>query len=168
MLRSYRGGRSFLDWSTRYRGAVGIAIWKGLRSSTDSKVSRRYQRGVEPHFKTSFSREEKHRHECNPTYNSTNNPINTIISQFKILSTWISKTHTHTQNKSNKFYISKIKLRQLSEHILTHVKLVMAKSHCICTCIKNSKEYCVLCVKNITRLHKCIHFMMIWDMRKSL
>ena len=52
--RSYRGGRSFLDRSTKYRGAVGIAIWKGLRSSTDSKVSRRYQGGVKPLFKTSF------------------------------------------------------------------------------------------------------------------
>ena len=26
--------------------------------------------------------------------------------------------------------------------------LVMAKSHCTRTCIKSSKEYCVLCVKN--------------------
>ena len=70
-------------------------------------------------------------------------------------------THTHTLNKSNQFYISKTKLRQFSEHTLTHVKLVMAKSHCTCTCIKNSKEYCVLCVKNIVRLHKCIHVMTI-------
>ena len=38
----------------------------------------------------------------------------------------------------------------------------MAKSHCTCTCIKSSKEYCVLCVKNIARLHKCLHVMMIW------
>ena len=79
--RSYRGDRSFLDRSTRYRGAVGIAIWKSLRSSTDSKVSRRYRGGVNPLFKTSFSRGEKHRHECNPTCNSTNDPINIIISQ---------------------------------------------------------------------------------------
>ena len=27
----------------------------------------------------------------------------------------------------------------------------MAKSHCTCTGIKSSKEYCVLCVKNIAR-----------------
>ena len=27
----------------------------------------------------------------------------------------------------------------------------MAKSHCTCTCIKNGKEYCVLCVKNIAK-----------------
>ena len=31
-----------------------------------------------------------------------------------------------------------------------------------------AKEYCILCVKNIARLHKCIHVMTIWDMRKSL
>ena len=44
----------------------------------------------------------------------------------------------------------------------------MAKSHCTFTCIKSSKEYCVLCVKNIARLYKCLHVMTIWDMRKSL
>ena len=31
-------------------------------------------------------------------------------------------THTHTLNKSNQFYISKTKLKQFSEHTLTHVK----------------------------------------------
>ena len=56
--RSYRGGRSFLNRSTRYQGALGIAIWKGLRSLTDSKVSRRYRGGVEPPFKTSFQEEK--------------------------------------------------------------------------------------------------------------
>ena len=50
----------------------------------------------------------------------------------------------------------KNKSRQFSEHTLTHVELVMAKSHCTCTCIKSSKEHCMLCVKNITRLHKCL------------
>ena len=49
--RSYRGGRSFIDRSTRYQGAVGIAIWKSLRSSTDSKVS--------SHFLKPVFREEK-------------------------------------------------------------------------------------------------------------
>ena len=39
--RSYRGCRTILDRSTRYREAVRIAIRKGRRSSTDSKVSRR-------------------------------------------------------------------------------------------------------------------------------
>ena len=66
----------------------------------------------------------------------------------------LQNTHTHTLNKFNQFYISKTKFRRFSKHTLTHVKLMMAKSHCICTCIKNSKEYCVLCVKNIAGLHK--------------
>ena len=76
--------------------------------------------------------------------------------------------NTHTLNKSNQFYISKNKSRQFNDHTLTHVFLVMAKSHCTCTCIKSSKKYCVLCVKNIARLHKYLYVMTIWDMRKSL
>ena len=164
MSRSYRGCRTILDRSTRYREAIRITIGKSWRSSIDNKVSRRYWGGVEPAFKISFSRCEKHRHECNPTSNSTNDPLNILSSQnhlsIIILSTWISKKkHTHTLNKSNQFYISKT----------NHDSLVsMAKSHCTCTCIKNIKEYCVLCVKNIARLHKCLHVMTIWDMRKSL
>ena len=167
--RSYRGDRNFLDRSTRCREAVEIVIRKSLRSSTNSKVSRKCWGGVELAFKSSFSRGEKHRHECNPTYNITNDPINILSSQ-KHLSTIIFKHMDlkNTHNKSTQFYISKTKLRQFSEHTLTHVNLVMAKSHCTCTCIKSSKEYCVLCVKNIARLHKCIHVMKIWDMRKSL
>ena len=58
--------------------------------------------------------------------------------------------------------------RQFSEHTLTQVNLVMAKSHCTYTCIKSSKEFCVLCVKNIAKLQMCQHVMSIWDMRKSL
>ena len=58
---------------------------KGLRSSTNSKVSSRCRGGVELAFQNSFSRGEKHRYECNPTYNSTNDPINTIISQNSLL-----------------------------------------------------------------------------------
>ena len=42
----------------------------------------------------------------------------------------------------------------------------MAKSHLTCTYIKSSKEFA--CVKNITRLHKCLHVMMIWDMKKLI
>ena len=49
-------------------------------------------------------------------------------------------THTHTHNKSTQFYISKTKLRQFSEHTLTHVNLVMAKSHCTCTCSRVAKN----------------------------
>ena len=40
------------------------------------KVSRRCRAA----YKTSFSRCEKHRHECNPTCNSTNDPINILSS----------------------------------------------------------------------------------------
>ena len=72
----------------------------------------RYRGGVEPPFQNSFSRNEKHRHECNPTCNTTNDLINILSSQ----------KHTHTLNKSNQFYISKTKLKQFSEHTLTHVK----------------------------------------------
>ena len=77
LSRSYRGGRRFLDLSTRYREVIEIAIWKSLRNSIDSKVSRRCRGGVELALKSSFSRSEKHRYECNPTCNSTNDP-NTI------------------------------------------------------------------------------------------
>ena len=77
LSRSYRGGRSILDQSIRCRGGVEIAIWKSLRSSIYSKVSRRCRWGVKLTFKSSFSRSEKHRHECNPTCNSTNDS-NTI------------------------------------------------------------------------------------------
>ena len=51
-------------------------------------------------LKLVFRDEKKHRHECNPTCNLTNDPINILSSQnhlsIKILSPWISKTHTHT------------------------------------------------------------------------
>ena len=90
VLKSYRGGRNFLDLSTRDCEAVGNAIKKAEKD----RQTARYRGGVEPAFETSFSRCEKHRHECNLTCNSTYDPTN-------ILSTRISKTHTHTLNKSN-------------------------------------------------------------------
>ena len=72
----------------------------------------RCKRGVELAFKISFSRREKHRHECNQACNTTNDPNTILTSQNNlsaaILSTWIPKTHTHTLNRSNQFYISKI------------------------------------------------------------
>ena len=70
-------------------------------------------------------------------------------------------THTHTQKQIKPILYFKNKSRKFIEHTLTQVFLVMAKSHCTCTCIKSSKEYCVLCVKNIARLHKCLHVMTI-------
>ena len=57
---------------------------KILRSSTDSQLSSRFQGGVEPAFKSSFLRCEKHRHECNPTCNSTNDPINILSFQNRL------------------------------------------------------------------------------------
>ena len=71
-----------------------------------------YRGGVEIAFQNSLLRCEKHRYECNPTYNSTNDPINTKISQ-NSLSIQKKIEHkdlqnTHTLNKSNQFYISKI------------------------------------------------------------
>ena len=123
-------------------------------------------------LKNSFLRKEKHRYECNQTYNSTNNPNNILNSQKHLSTNFFFKhinpknTHTHTQQVLPILYF-KNKSRQISEHILTHVNLVMAKSHCTCTCIKSSKEYCMLCMKNIARLHKCLHVITISDMRKS-
>ena len=101
LSRNYRGGRNFLDRSTRCREAIKITIRKSLKSSTDSKVSRRCQGGVELAFKSSFSRSEKYRHECNQACNSTKDPNTILTSQnhlsTSILSTWIPKTHAHTK-----------------------------------------------------------------------
>ena len=108
--RSYRGGRSFLDRSTKYRGGVEIVFKK---NAWEAWYIVRYRGGVEPAFQNSFSRCEKHRYECNPTYNSTNDPINTKIFQNSLSipkKFWAqgSLKHTHTLNKFNQFYISKI------------------------------------------------------------
>ena len=67
---------------------------------------------------------------------------------------------THTKQVQPILYF-KNKSRQFSEYTLTHVFLVMARSHCTCKCIKSSNEYCVLCVKNIARLQMCLHVMTI-------
>ena len=80
-----------LDQSTRCREAIedaepfsidppGIEKLSGLQleKAKEARQTARYRRGVEPAFKTSFSRCEKHRHECNLTYNSTNDPINIL------------------------------------------------------------------------------------------
>ena len=79
--------------------------------------------------------------------NPTKDPINMLISQN--ISQHICKasidpnthTHTHTHTKQDlPILYLKNKLRQFSEHILTHMFLVMAKSHCTCACIKSRKE----------------------------
>ena len=51
------------------------------KKAWEARQITRYRGGVKPAFQNNFSRGEKHKHECNPTYNSTNDPINTIISQ---------------------------------------------------------------------------------------
>ena len=85
------------------------------KNAWEARQIARYRGGVKTVFQNNFSRCEKHRYECNPTYNSTNNPINTKISQNSLSiqkKFWAQgspkHTHTHTHNKSNQFYISKI------------------------------------------------------------
>ena len=88
--------RSIHQVSRTFQDCVKKKAW-------EAREIARYRGGVEPAFQNSFSREEKHRYECNPTYNSTNDPINTKIFQNSLsikkkkLSTRISKTHTHTK-----------------------------------------------------------------------
>ena len=90
--------------------SVEIAIRNSLRTWQIARC-----RGFVKVAINSFSRREKHKHECNQACNSTNDPINILSSQnhlsTTILSTKIPNTHTHTHthtlNKSNQFYISK-------------------------------------------------------------
>ena len=159
--RSYQRDKNFLDRSTRCPGGIEIVI----RKSLETRQIARCRGGIELAFKINFFRRKKHRHECNQACNSTNDP-NTILTSQNHLSTEnfkhmdLKNIPAHTKQVQPIFYF-KNKSRQFSEYILTHVNLVMAKSHCTCTCIKSSKEYCVLCMKNITRLHKYIHVMTI-------
>ena len=100
-----------------------------------------------------LQRREKHINKCNQASYSTKYS-NNILSSQKHISTkkkkkssiQIQNTHTHTKQVQPILYF-KNKLKQFSEHTLTHVFLVMTKSHCTCTCIQSSKECCVLCVK---------------------
>ena len=66
--------RSIHQVSRRCRDCVKKKAWEAQQIA-------RYRGGVEPAFQNSFLRGEKHRYECKPTYNSTNDPINTKISQ---------------------------------------------------------------------------------------
>ena len=92
--------RQELSWSIhqvsrRCRDCVKKKAWEARQIA-------RFQGGVEPAFQNSFSRGEKNRYKCNPTYNSTNDPINTkislkIVSQFKNFEHKnLQNTHTHT------------------------------------------------------------------------
>ena len=140
------------------RDCVNSYREKKLKRLDRQPSCREVSRSCRDCLKIVFQRREKHRHECNQTCYSTKDPINIISSQNHLLtrkmtSIQIQNTHTHTHTLN--------KLRQFSEHTLTHVFLVMAKSHCTCMCIKSSKEYCKLCVKNVARFHKCLHVMTI-------
>ena len=91
-----------LDQSIKCRGAGKIVIRKSLESLTDSSC----RGGVEQAFQNSFSKGEKHRHECNQACNSTNDPINILSSQnhpstiiFKHMD--LKNTHTHTTSLTN-------------------------------------------------------------------
>ena len=100
--RSYRGGRNFLDRSTKYRGGVKIALRK---KAWEARQMARYRGGVEEVssklFKTVF-REKKNtdmnaiQHTTQPMIQSTQKSLKIVSQSKKILSTRISKTHTHT------------------------------------------------------------------------
>ena len=87
--------RSIHQVSRRCQDCVKKKAWEARRIA-------RYWGGVEPAFQNSFSTGEKNRYKCNPTYNSTNDPINTkislkIVSQFKNFEHKdLQNTHTHT------------------------------------------------------------------------
>ena len=93
---------------------------------------------------------------------STKDTINILSSQNisqHICKAFKDPKHTHTHQTSLTNFIFQNKLRQFSEHILTHVFLVMNKSHYTCTCIKSSKEF-TCCVWKT--LQDCISVYMLW------
>ena len=77
-----------------------------------------------------FVKEEKHK-EIKATSKQLNQRSNQHVKFSKHLSAYMQGIHTsntHTLNKSNQILYFKNKLRQFSEHLSTHVFLVMAKS----------------------------------------
>ena len=81
---------------------VSMRCWDCVKKNAwEAQQIARYRGGVESAFQNSFSRCEKHKYECNPTYNSTNDPINRKISQNSLSiqkKIWAqgSPKHTHT------------------------------------------------------------------------
>ena len=127
------------------RNLDGLRICQDVIEKRERRLNRKriYRGSVEKLSslkKGSFSREEKHI-KMNATSKLLNQRSNQYIKLLRHRSIYKhsihrsknTHTHTHTLNKSNQFYISKNKSRQFSKHILTHVFLVMAKSHCTCT-----------------------------------
>ena len=70
--------RSIHQVSRRCQDCVKKKAWEAWQIA-------RYRGDVELAFQNNFSRGEKHRYECNPTYNLTNDPINTKVSQNSLL-----------------------------------------------------------------------------------
>ena len=83
---SYRGSMNFLDRSTSYQGSGEIEI----RKSLEARQIARCRGDVELAFKNSFSRREKHRHECNQARNSTKDPVSNLNSQNHLSTTILS------------------------------------------------------------------------------
>ena len=158
LSRSYRPDRNFLDESRICQetietnskkfqwieNAIRSVEVKSPRGSIDRKRSRICRDAVELD-KKQFFKERKNTKKWMQTSKLLNQRSNQHFKlsksslDKKMQSIHRSKNHTHTLNKSNQFY--KNKLRQFSEHTLTHVFLVMAKSHYTYTCIKSSKEF---------------------------
>ena len=113
VLRSYRGCRSFLDRSTRFRGGVEIAFKK---NAWKARQIARYRGGVgevlRQFFKTVFRGVKNTdmnaiQHTTQPMIQSTQKSLKKIYQSKKF---WAqgSPKHTHILNKSKQFYISKI------------------------------------------------------------
>ena len=109
VLRSYQGGRSFLDCSTRYGGGVEITLRKRLQ-----KLDR--QQGIEEVssqlFKIVFRKEKNTdmnaiQHTTQPKIQSTQKNLSKQSLNLKIFE-HKDLQNTNTLNKSNQFYISKI------------------------------------------------------------
>ena len=82
--------------------AIGISIDRGccrgsIKGSESFSLDRGCCREVSRLLKTSFSRKEKHRYDFNLSKSSLNKNFKNIDPK-----------NTHTHNKSNQFYISKI------------------------------------------------------------
>ena len=108
VLRSYRGSRNFLDRSTQLSMICQDCDKKKLKSSTDSQVSRICQGCLKIVF------QEGKNINMNAIKHATQPRIQLY---FKLSKSSLKKTfkhndpkntHTHTLNKSNQFYISKI------------------------------------------------------------
>ena len=110
LLRSYRGSRNFLDRSTNYRGSIEIAIRKSLEvrqiarcqgsvEEVSSQLLKKYfeKRKMQTLMQSSTQLNQGSNQQFKLSKSSLNN-------NFK----HIDPKNTHTLNKSNQFYISKI------------------------------------------------------------